>query len=453
YRLSRINECFLGFSSKAADNIQRLTALTGELLGGTFAADNRLEGEMLRAIATWQAPPDYPEVDRAGGRLCYSAIEQKSAAPVVIGDLQNTPWTRTDPAVARYQLQTYVGQAVRQGDSYGGALCVVYNEPIALAEADRKSIGIIAAAIGVEEERAAAAELDRRKSQELQAALDELQQTQMQLVQTEKMSSLGQMLAGIAHEINNPVGFVAGNICHVKDYVLDLLELVEIYQKEYPDPPAKISTKTDDIDLDFLVEDLPKLLNSMKIGCERIVEIIQTLRNFSRTDEAKTKKTDIHEGIESTLLMLTNRLKSKPSRPGIEVIKAYGKLPTIECHPGQLNQVFMNILANAIDALEEKREAQENPTITIRTQDLGDRICVRIKDNGNGIAEDTIVRLFDPFFTTKPVGKGTGLGLSISHQIIVKKHSGKLQCVSVPGQGAEFIIELPIKLANQENFA
>jgi PAS domain S-box-containing protein len=445
YRLSRINECFLGFSSNSADNIQRLTALAGELLGGSFAVCSRLEGPMLRAIATWQGPPDYPELDRAEGHICYDAIGQASAEPIVIDDLQNTAWARTDPAVARYQLQTYVGQAVPRGEGYSGVLCVFYKEQIALAEADCKPIGIIAAAIGVEEERAAAAELDRQKSRELQAALSELQQTQMQLVQTEKLSSLGQMLAGIAHEINNPVGFVAGNICHVSSYVLDLLELVKKYQEVYPNPPEIVKNHTEDIDLNFLVEDLPKLLKSMKIGCDRIIEIIQTLRNFSRTDEAKIKSADIHEGLESTLLMLNNRIKSKPSRPGIEVIKEYGDLPKIECHPGQLNQVFMNILANAIDALEERREFLEDPTIIIRTEMVGDRrICIRIKDNGPGIPEDKIVRLFDPFFTTKPVGKGTGLGLSISHQIVVKKHGGKLQCVSEVGKGTEFIIEIPI---------
>ncbi|MCU0547005.1 MAG: PAS domain S-box protein [Oscillatoriaceae cyanobacterium Prado104] len=451
YRLSRINECFLGFGSSSADNIQRLTALAGELLGGSFAVCSRLENGMLRAIATWQAPPDYPELDRAEGHICYGAICKGTTEPIAIQDLQNTSYARTDSSVARYRLQTYIGQAVRRGNSYTGALCVLYDEPIALTAADCQAIGIIAAAIGVEEERAAAAELDRQKSQELQTALHELQQTQMQLVQTEKMSSLGQMLAGIAHEINNPVGFVAGNICHVSTYVLDLLELVQKYQEAYPNPPAAIKTHTDDIDLDFLIEDLPKLLNSMKIGCDRIVEIIQTLRNFSRIDEAKIKETDIHEGLESTLLMLNNRLKSKVNRPGIEVIKEYGDLPKIECHPGQLNQVFMNILANAIDAVEEMGDRADlaEPTITIKTELAGDRsIRIRIQDNGPGIPEDRIVRLFDPFFTTKPVGKGTGLGLSISHQIVVKKHGGKLHCFSEVGKGTEFIIELPIKFAN-----
>jgi len=226
----------------------------------------------------------------------------------------------------------------------------------------------------------------------------------------------------------------------------------QMYQEEYPNSPAKIQKQAEDIDLEFLAEDLPKLLNSMQTGCERIVEIIQALRNFSRTDEAKIKPADIHEGLETTLLMLNSRLKAKPNWQGIEVIKKYGELPKIKCHPGLLNQVFMNILANAMDALEEssnktkKAANSTSPTITIKTETIDNKsICIRIKDNGPGIPEDNIVRLFDPFFTTKPVGKGTGLGLSISHQIVVEKHNGKLQCLSELGKGSEFIIEIPIR--------
>ncbi len=452
YRLSKINECFLGFTTDAADNIQRLTSLAGELLGGSCAIYSRVGDGLLRAIATWQTPPDYPAVDRAEGHICTDVCSKGSDAAVAIPDLQNTIYGKIDPAVIRYQLQSYLGQAVRLGDDYVGAMCVLYTESIAPTEADCKLIGIIAGAIGVEEERAVAAARDRQKSQELQTALRELQQTQMQLVQTEKMSSLGQVLAGIAHEINNPVGFVAGNLCHVRGYVLDLLEFVQMYREEYPNPPVKIQKQAEDIDLEFLAEDLPKLLNSMQTGCERIVEIIQTLRNFSRTDEAKIKPADIHEGLESTLLMLNSRLKAKPNWQGIEVIKEYGELPKIKCHPGLLNQVFMNILANAMDALEESSSQTKNsanstfPTITIKTETIDNKsICIRIEDNGPGIPQDNIVRLFDPFFTTKPVGKGTGLGLSISHQIVVEKHCGKLQCVSQPGKGTEFIIEIPIR--------
>ncbi|PSB22525.1 PAS domain-containing sensor histidine kinase [filamentous cyanobacterium Phorm 46] len=453
YRLSKINECFLGFTTDAADNIQRLTSLAGELLGGSSAIYSHVGGGLLRAIATWQTPPDYPEVDRAEGHICTDVCSKGGDAAVAIPDLQNTIYGKSDPAVIRYQLKSYLGQAVRLGDNYMGVMCVLYTEPIAPTEADCKLIGIIAGAIGVEEERAAGAARDRQKSRELQTALRELQQTQMQLVQTEKMSSLGQVLAGIAHEINNPVGFVAGNLCHVRGYVLDLLEIVQMYREEYPNPPAKIQKQAEDIDLEFLAEDLPKLLNSMQTGCERIVEIIQTLRNFSRTDEAKLKPADIHEGLESTLLMLNSRLKAKPNWQGIKVIKEYGELPKIKCHPGLLNQVFMNILANAMDALEESSSKINTtttnssfPTITIKTETIDNKsICIRIKDNGPGIPQDHIVSLFDPFFTTKPVGKGTGLGLSISHQIVVEKHNGKLQCLSQADKETEFIIEIPIR--------
>jgi len=452
YRLSKINECFLGFTTDAADNIQRLTTLAGELLGGSCAVYSHVGGGLLRAIATWQTPPDYPEVDRADGHVCTDVCQKASDMAVAIPDLQNTIYGQIDPAVIRYGLKSYLGQAVRRGDDYVGSVCVVYTEPIAPTKADCKLIGIIAGAIGVEEERAASAKRDRQKSQELQTALHNLQQTQMQLVQTEKMSSLGQVLAGIAHEINNPVGFVAGNLCHVRDYVLDLLDIVQVYREEYPNPPAKIQKQAEDIDIEFLAEDLPKLLNSMHTGCDRIVEIIQTLRNFSRADEAKIKSADIHEGLDSTLLMLNSRLKAKANWQGIEVIKKYGELPQIECHPGLLNQVFMNVLANAMDALEESSSQSKNtadstfPTITIQTETIDNKsICIRIQDNGPGIPEDNIVRLFDPFYTTKPVGKGTGLGLSISHQIVVEKHNGKLQCFSQPGKGTEFIIEIPIR--------
>jgi len=452
YRLSKINECFLGFTTDAADNIHRLTTLAGELLGGTCAVYSHVGGGLLRAIATWQTPPDYPEVDRAEGHICTDVCSKGSDRAVAIPDLQNTIYGQIDPAVIRYELKSYLGQAVRLRDNYVGSVCVLYTESFAPTKADCKLIGIIAGAIGVEEERAAAAECDRQKSQELQTALHNLQQTQMQLVQTEKMSSLGQVLAGIAHEINNPVGFVAGNVCHVRGYVLDLLDIVQVYREEYPNPPAKIEKQAEDIDIEFLAEDLPKLLNSMHTGCDRIVEIIQTLRNFSRTDEAKIKSADIHEGLDSTLLMLNSRLKAKPNWQGIEVIKKYGELPQIKCHPGLLNQVFMNVLANAMDALEESSSQGKNtadssfPTITIKTETIDNKsICVRIQDNGPGIPEDQIVRLFDPFYTTKPVGKGTGLGLSISHQIVVEKHNGKLQCFSQPGKGTEFIIEIPIR--------
>jgi signal transduction histidine kinase len=267
-------------------------------------------------------------------------------------------------------------------------------------------------------------------------------------VQTEKMSSLGQMIAGIAHEINNPVNFIHGNLNHARDYIRDLLETIQLYQKHYPAPVTEITQHSDAVDLDFLTGDLPKLLDSMQEGTRRIREIVLSLRNFSRLDEAEMKRVDIHEGINSTLLILQHRLKPKPDKPGIEVIKRYGQLPLIECYPGPLNQVFMNILANAIDAVEPRLQSTSRESkpaaITITTSIANDQIFISIADNGMGMTEATQAKLFDPFYTTKPVGKGTGLGLSVSYQIVTEQHQGTLSCTSTLGQGTEFVIAIPI---------
>ncbi|OCQ97482.1 hypothetical protein BCD64_21040 [Nostoc sp. MBR 210] len=288
----------------------------------------------------------------------------------------------------------------------------------------------------------------RTKTQQLEEALRQLQQTQSQLIQSEKMSSLGQLVAGIAHEINNPVNFIYGNLKYANDYVQDLLNLIEIYQQHFSPRTPEAHQEIYAIDLDFIRHDLPKVLDSMNTGAERIRQIVLSLRNFSRVDEEGMKLVNIHEGIDNALLLLQNRLKSQPESTGIEVIKEYGDLPQVMCHPGQMNQVFMSLLTNAIDALEEIAIA--HPQIQIRTQlQASDRIKISITDNGPGINAKIRDRIFDPFFTTKPVGKGTGMGLSISYQIIVKKHRGELHCVSTPGEGTEFVISIPTKVIEE----
>ena len=275
-----------------------------------------------------------------------------------------------------------------------------------------------------------------------------LQLTQAQLIQTEKMSSLGQMVAGIAHEINNPVNFIHGNISHASKYVQNLVDVISIYQQEYNDSNSVVTEKASEIDLDFVLEDLPKLLNSIEVGTSRIRDIVLGLRNFSRLDEAEMKSVDIHEGIENTLMILQHRFKVNDSHPEIKIIKEYGQLPKITCYPSQLNQVFMNILSNGIDALEESQQKCQiigNPTIRISTELIdSNTVRILIADNASGIEEKVLRKIFDPFFTTKPVGSGTGLGLSISYQIVVEKHKGQLVCNSKVGKGTEFLIDIPV---------
>jgi two-component system NtrC family sensor kinase len=282
-------------------------------------------------------------------------------------------------------------------------------------------------------------------AKKLEQTLEELKYTQSQLIQSEKLSAIGQMVAGIAHEINNPVNFIYGNFHYASDYIQDLLGLLNLYQQNYPNPVEVIQDKIETIDLDFLQEDLPKVLKSMQVGADRIRQIVLSLRNFSRTDQVVRQSMDLHEGIDSTLLLLQHRLKASCNYPAIEIVKDYGQIPKIDCFAGQLNQVFMNLLSNAIDALEEV--SNRNRCITIRTRVNADKssVLIQIADNGLGMNKNVLAKLFEPFFTTKPPGKGTGLGLSISHQIVVEKHGGILKCDSVLGQGTEFSIELPLE--------
>lgn len=286
------------------------------------------------------------------------------------------------------------------------------------------------------------------QAQQFSQTLKQLRENQSQIIQAEKMSSLGQLVAGVAHEINNPVNFIAGNLIHAAEYLQDLAHILALYQAQYPEPTPEIQTAAEAVDLDFLLEDSPKLMASMQLGTVRIQNIVKSLRNFSRMDESEVKAVNLHDGIDSTLMILQHRLKAHGSSPEIMVVKNYGDLPEVECFAGQLNQVFMNLLANAIDALEDEKALPraEPATITISSQSLNeDWVEVRVADNGPGIPAEIQEKLFEPFFTTKSAGKGTGLGLSISYQVLTERHGGSLTCESSPGQGTTFVIGMPVR--------
>jgi PAS domain S-box-containing protein len=341
---------------------------------------------------------------------------------------------------------------------YNSAYKWILSRGQALWDESGKAVRIVGSITDITERKQAEEALrqsdarERERAQQLEQALLELRSTQTQLVQTEKMSSLGQLVAGIAHEVNNPVNFIHANITYLKQYTKQLLDLVTLYQQEYPEPKSKIRDLIEEIDLGFMAGDLIKIVGSMQVGTERIRQIVLSLRNFSRLDEAQMKSVDIHAGIDSTLLILQHRLKASDKWPIIQIVKDFGKLPLVECYASQLNQVFMNIIANGIDAIEERyqklsvAEAEANPgRISICTMMTTQKtVIVEISDNGTGIPENVRNRIFNPFFTTKEVGKGTGLGMSISHSIVVEKHKGKIECISSIGCGTTFQIEIPI---------
>ncbi|NJM45203.1 MAG: PAS domain-containing protein [Alkalinema sp. RU_4_3] len=328
-----------------------------------------------------------------------------------------------------------------QRNQYGLILCDHRQAPHSWTDDEVVLVQSVAYQLAIAIDQAELYNDSRAKGKALQQTLQELKRAQAQMVQNEKMSSLGQLVAGIAHEINNPVNFIHGNVDYTKAYVANLLKLVEQYQTYYPEPVAEISQVIEAIDLDFLRQDFPKILDSMQLGTERINEIVESLRSFSRLDETGLKVVDLHRGIDSALMILQSRINHPPA---IEIVKHYGDLPLIECLAGEINQVFMNILVNAIDALNELAPDQDR-RIVITTEAISpSQVAIRIANNGPAIPTEIQHRIFDPFFTTKPVGHGTGMGMAISYQIITDKHQGHLLCYSQRGQGTEFVIQLPI---------
>ncbi|MCY6490159.1 PAS domain S-box protein [Leptolyngbya sp. GGD] len=398
-----------------ADQSHHQSSLVGscspDLIGSTDEIIPHLDTIRIDQAESYQEPSHRASLMASGvqSRLCVPIQTQREQIGMILCDHQQQQHTWTDREVELVQaVADQLAIAINQADLY---------------------------------------EQSRSKSKTLQATLKELRQTQAQMIQSEKMSSLGQLVAGIAHEINNPVNFIHGNVNYVDEYARGLLELVTLYQQSYPESTDAISEKIEDLDLDFVRHDLPKLLDSMQVGTERIREIVKSLRLFSRLDESEFKPVNLHDGIESTLMILQNRLKSRQSDSEIEVIKNYGALPLIECFAGQLNQVFMNILTNAIDAVEEKRSRipSHPATIQITTAVTEDQqAIIRFADNGIGIPESIQAQIFDPFFTTKPIGQGTGMGMSISYQIVTEKHRGQIICHSTPDHGTEFVIQIPI---------
>ena len=363
------------------------------------------------------------------------------------------PTLAHDPYIISQQPKSILCSPILHQGKFRGILYLENNLATGVFTRDRvELLNLLCAQAAISLENARLYEQSQTYAQQLERALHDLEQTQLQIIQSEKMSALGNLVAGVAHEINNPVGFLTGNITPALDYINDLFGLIDLVQQKYPQLDPDIQEEIETIELDYIREDLPRLVESMREGVKRIQDISVSLRNFSRADSDYPVACNIHDGINSTILILKHRLKANEFRPEIQVIKDYGALPEVECYAGQLNQVFMNILANAIDALEESNihrsfaEIKANPNcIKITTSVEKHSVKITIADNGKGITELVKQKIFDRLFTTKAVGKGTGLGLAIARQIIVEKHQGQITVNSVLGEGTVFEITLPVK--------
>ncbi|HYW18652.1 MAG TPA: ATP-binding protein [Nodularia sp. (in: cyanobacteria)] len=458
------------------DSFDDLTALAAYICGTPIALITLLDESRL-----WFKSKLGLEVTEIPREIAFCAhtIRQPEDLLIVPNTLNDERFASNPLVTLDPNIRFYAGAPLVTPDGYAlGSLCVLDRVPgelsleqkQALAALSRQVSSQLELRINVDElkqnisRRKQAEKTLRSTNSQLNQVINNLRQTQVQLIQSEKMSSLGQMVAGIAHEINNPVNFIHANLGYLKISLQEIFDLLSLYQQHYPQPHEKIQAQADGIDVKFLIEDLPNILTSMETGSQRIEKIILSLRNFARLDEAEKKRVDIHEGIDNTLLILQHRLNATATYPEIQIIKEYAHLPKMECYPAQLNQTFMNILCNAIDAIEDLWVANTNkinshqqiiepinfqkatPKIRIRTEISPQNYAVvRIADNGGGIVEAIQKRIFDPFFTTKPVGKGTGLGLSISYQIVVKKHEGNLKYKTQLGKGTEFLIEIPLK--------
>ncbi len=414
--------------------------------GGKFVADFDCIAPEWRGVGTLGVNTIWNDThlqETQGGRYRQGEV-------LVVDDVHQAGFSQCHVDLYdHFRIKAFITVPIFVEQNLWGILAVYqHRAPRHWETADVEFVSHTAAQLGVAMQHGFLLTRNLQKTKALSSALANLKETQTQLIQTEKMSGLGHLVAGIAHEINNPVNFIHANLHHLNEYSNNLLKVIAGYQQQCPEPSDELKALVEDADLDYIAKDLPKLCSSLAVGTNRIQAIVSSLRNFSRLDEAEMKTVDIHEGLESTLLILQHRLKLNNSKVTIELVKNYGELPLVACHPGQLNQVFMNLLSNAIDELlsiEPACEEDEVKSLTITTQMIdADWVKVSIKDDGKGVPQNTLDKLFDPFFTTKPVGEGTGLGLSISYRII-EEHGGRLYCLSTPGSGAEFVIELPVE--------